>query len=61
VGGGGAAQGQLLSIVAFANVVGSAIGGVVITAYGYTFGFVIAGVLSMLAIPIFSRIDMMQT
>jgi len=61
VGGGGAAQGQLLSIVAFANVIGSAIGGVVITAYGYTLGFVIAGILSMLAIPIFSRIDMMQT
>jgi predicted MFS family arabinose efflux permease len=56
-GGGGAAEGQLLSVHALAIAVGSALGGIVITACGYTVGFAVAGVLSMLALPIFSRID----
>ena len=58
-GGGGAAQGQLLSVIALANAVGSILGGIVIAAFGFTLGFVIAGVLSVLAVPIFSRVDIM--
>jgi predicted MFS family arabinose efflux permease len=56
-GSGGTSQGQLLSIAALANAVGSALGGTVITAYGFTWGFAVAGILTILAVPIFSRID----
>jgi len=56
-GSGGTSQGQLLSIAALANAVGSALGGIVITAYGFTWGFVVAGILTILAVPVFSRID----
>jgi MFS family permease len=53
----GVVQGELLSIIALANVVGSTIGGLVITSLGYTVGFVLAAIIALLMIPIISRID----
>lgn len=54
----GVVQGELLSVIALANVVGSTIGGLVITYFGYTVGFVLAALIALLMIPIISRIDM---
>ena len=53
----GSVQGELLSAAGAANAVGSALGGLAITAYGYTLGFVLAFIIAMLAIPILSRIN----
>jgi MFS family permease len=54
----GSVQGELLSATALAGAVGSAIGGLVINAYGYTAGFVLASFIALLVIPILSRFDM---
>jgi MFS family permease len=54
----GSVQGELLSAIGVANAISSALGGLVITALGYTIGFAIAAVIAMLTIPIISRIDM---
>ena len=51
----GVTQGELLSVVALANAVGSILGGVVITTLGFTIGFVIAALTSVLAVPIILR------
>jgi MFS family permease len=56
----GSVQGQLLSAVGVGNAIGSALGGLVITAYGYTVGFVLASIIAMLAIPIISRIEIID-
>jgi MFS family permease len=56
----GSVQGELLSAVGVGNAIGSAFGGLVITAYGYTVGFVLASIIAMLAIPIISRIDIIE-
>ncbi|MEM3404502.1 MAG: MFS transporter [Nitrososphaeria archaeon] len=54
----GATQGELLSILAIANTIGSAIGGYLISVFGYTIGFVVAAIITLLSTPIFSKIDM---
>jgi len=54
----GATQGELLSIFAIANAVGSAIGGYMISTFGYTIGFAVAAMFTLLSAPIFSRIDL---
>ena len=54
----GSVQGELYSTTAVASAIGSALGGVVLTLYGYTVGFAIASIIAMLTIPILSRIDM---
>jgi MFS family permease len=56
----GSVQGELHSTTAVASAIGSALGGVVLTLYGYTVGFAIASVIAMLAIPILARIDMSE-
>lgn len=56
----GSVQGELLSTTAIANAVGAALGGLAITAYGYTPGFVIAAVIAVLAIPLLSRVDITE-
>ena len=54
----GSTQGELLSALAVANVIGAALGGIVITTFGYTIGFVIAAIICILTIPVISRINM---
>jgi MFS family permease len=57
----GSVQGELLSATGVANAVGSALGGLVITAYGYTVGFIFASIIAMATIPIISRIDVIES
>jgi MFS family permease len=57
----GSVQGELLSATGVANAIGSALGGLVITAYGYTIGFIFASIIAMLTIPIISRIDVIES
>lgn len=56
----GSVQGELQSSIGVANAIGSALGGLVITSYGYTVGFVLASIIAMLTIPIISRIDIIE-
>ena len=56
----GSVQGELLSATALAGAVGSVVGGIVITAYGYTAGFVLASIIALLTIPILSKFDMSE-
>ena len=49
--------GQLISATAIAGVIGSAVGGILITAYGYSVGFIIASVIMLLAIRTVTRIN----
>lgn len=56
----GSAIGELLSVIGVANAIGSALGGLAITTFGYTVGFVLASIVAMLAIPIISRIDIIE-
>lgn len=53
----GTTQGELLSTVSLANVLGSLIGGVLIAMLGYTIGFIIAAVIAFMALPILHYID----
>ncbi len=53
----GSVMGQLLSATGIANVVGSALGGLIFTAYGYSVGFIVAAIIALLMIPIISRIE----
>ncbi|MGQ9552200.1 MAG: MFS transporter [Candidatus Bathycorpusculaceae bacterium] len=53
--GKSAAQGALLSTTAIANAIGSALGGFVISTFGYTIGFISAAIITLLSAPIFSR------
>jgi MFS family permease len=54
----GSVQGELQSAIGVANAIGSALGGLAITAFGYTIGFILASVITTLTLPIISRIDM---
>jgi MFS family permease len=54
----GSVQGELLSATALAGAAGSAVGGLVIHAYGYTAGFILSSIIALLAIPILSRLDL---
>ena len=56
----GSVQGELLATTGVANAVGSGLGGLVITAYGYTTGFVLSSIVAMLAIPVISGIEITQ-
>ena len=56
----GSVQGELLSATALAGAVGSAVGGLVIAAYGYTAGFVLASIIALLPLPILSRFDISE-
>jgi len=49
--------GQLISATAIAGTIGSAVGGLLITAYGYSVGFVTASVIMFLAILTVTRIN----
>lgn len=50
-------QGVLMSTIAIANALGSTLGGFVMSTFGYTIGFVSAAVITLLSMPIFSRVD----
>jgi len=50
-------QGALISSIAIANVVGSTLGGFLISTFGYTMGFILAAIITLLSTPIYSRID----
>jgi predicted MFS family arabinose efflux permease len=47
---------QLISATEIASAIGSAGGGIIISNYGYTTGFIIAGIIRLLAVPIMSKI-----
>ena len=53
----GTTQGELLAVVSLANVLGALIGGLVIGGFGYAIGFVVAAVITVLAIPIMHYIN----
>ncbi len=53
----GSVQGELLAAIGVANAIGSSLGGLAITAYGYTVGFIAAAAIAFLMLPIVSRID----
>jgi MFS family permease len=53
----GGVQGELLAAIGVANVFGSFFGGLVTEAFGYSIGFILASIIVMFSIPIFSRID----
>lgn len=48
----GTTQGELVAVVALANVLGSLIGGILIGTFGYAVGFIGSAVIALLAIPI---------
>jgi MFS family permease len=50
-------QGTLISSMAIANAVGSTLGGLVISTFGYTIGFILAASITLLSTSIFSRIE----
>lgn len=54
----GSSQGELLSVIALSNAFGSALGGLVMGSMGYAIGFFTAAIISVLAVPIISRIEM---
>jgi len=53
----GTIQGELLAVVALANVLGSLFGGFIIATFGYAVGFLVAALISVLAIPIIRFIN----
>jgi predicted MFS family arabinose efflux permease len=57
----GSVQGELMSVMGISNAIGSVLGGLAITAYGYTVGFVAASMIALLALPIISRINIMES
>lgn len=54
----GTTQGELLSIISLANVVGALIGGAVIGAFGFAAGFIVSALIAASAIPLLRQIDM---
>ncbi len=50
-------QGALISSTALANALGSTLGGFVMSTFGYTMGFISAAIITILSMPIFSRVD----
>jgi len=57
----GSIIGELMSVMGISNAIGSVLGGLAITAYGYTVGFVAASMIAFLAFPIISRINIMES
>lgn len=53
----GTIQGELLAIVALANVIGSLIGGLLIGIFGYAIGFLASAAIALLSLPIIHFID----
>ena len=51
------AQGALMVSIAIANALGSTLGGLVMSKFGYTIGFISAAIITLLSMPIFSRVD----
>jgi MFS family permease len=51
-------QGLLMASIGAANALGSTLGGIVMSTFGYTIGFISAAIIALLSMPIFSRIDM---
>ncbi len=49
--------GQLISATAIAGVIGSGVGGMLITAYGYSVGFIVASMIMLLATQTVTRIN----
>ncbi|MGD0804328.1 MAG: MFS transporter [Candidatus Bathyarchaeia archaeon] len=49
--------GQLISATAIAGALGSAVGGILITLYGYSVGFIIASIIMLLATQTVTRIN----
>ena len=49
--------GQLISATAIAGTIGSAVGGILITVYGYSVGFIIASIIMLLATQTVTRIN----
>jgi len=57
----GSVQGELMSMMGASTILGSVLGGLAITAYGYTVGFVAASMIALLALPIISRINIIES
>ena len=53
----GTTQGQLLSIVSLANVIGALIGGFLIAVLGFAVGFMVSAAIAVLALPILQYIN----
>ncbi len=53
----GTTQGELLSVIASANVAGALIGGVLIGVLGFEVGFIASGIIAILAIPFLRYVD----
>jgi MFS family permease len=53
----GTTQGELLSVISLANVVGALIGGAVIGAFGFFMGFIVSAVIAVLSIPILHFVE----
>jgi predicted MFS family arabinose efflux permease len=53
----GTTQGQLLSIVSLANVIGALIGGFLIAMFGFAVGFIVSAAIAVLALPILHYIN----
>jgi predicted MFS family arabinose efflux permease len=50
-------MGQLISATAIAGAIGSAVGGILITSYGYSVGFIIASIIMLVATQMVTRIN----
>jgi MFS family permease len=53
--------GQLMSATSIAGALGSALGGFLITGFGYTVGFVVASTIMLISIPIVHRIKVFDS
>ncbi len=53
----GTTQGELLSIISLANVIGALVGGLVIGVFGFAVGFIFSAVIAVSAIPIVRRVE----
>jgi MFS family permease len=54
----GTTQGELLSIISLANVIGALIGGLVIGMFGFVVGFIVSAAIAVFAIPVVRRVEM---
>jgi MFS family permease len=53
----GTTQGELLSVISLANVAGALVGGLIIGVFGFALGFIVSGIIAILAIPLLRYID----
>jgi MFS family permease len=53
----GTTQGELLSIISLANVMGALIGGAVIGAFGFAVGFILSALIAVSALPLLRYIE----